>query len=88
MAYAVRHKDPKGKWLETVDPYPPQVTQWLDTVEAKIVEMFGANPSGEYTYDQDSAATAALAADGVFPPSDVEEWLNRPLEACLAEQWT
>ncbi len=69
MAAAVRY-----------DPYPPQVTEWLDTVEAKIVEMFGASPSGEYTYDQEKAATAALAAEGIYPPPEVDEWLRRPLK--------
>ncbi len=72
MADAVRH----GK----LDPYPAEVTQWLDVVEAKIVKMFGANPSGEYTYSQDKAATAALAAEGIYPPPGVDEWLQRPLK--------
>ncbi len=62
------------------EPYPLQVAEWLDTVEAKIIKMFGASPSGEYTYDQDKAATAALAAEGIYPSPGVDEWLQRPLK--------
>jgi hypothetical protein len=74
MAVPVRHEQ-----------YPLQVTEWLDTVETKILTMFGASVSGEYTYEQERAATAALAAEGIYPPPGVEEWLQRPLKEHLDE---
>ncbi len=67
------------------DPYPLQVAVWLDIVEAKMVKMFGTSPSGEYTYDQEKAARAALAAEGIYPPPGVDEWLQRPLKDPLKE---
>ncbi len=74
-------KEPKA------DPYPAKVTQWLDVVQARIIKMFGGNPSGEYTYDQDKAAKAALAADGIYPPPGVDEWLQRPLKDHFNERF-
>jgi hypothetical protein len=69
MAAAVPHEQ-----------YPEEVTEWLGTVEAKIVEMFGASRSGEYTYEQEKAAKDALAAEGIYPPPGVDEWLQQPLK--------
>ncbi len=42
--------------------------------------MFEANPPGEYTYEQDKTPTAALAAEGFYPPPGVGEWLRRPIK--------
>lgn len=78
MSYSVRKgkliRQEKPKWV-TVDAATrdnPEWDAWLDTVNAKMVEMFGPPEDEEwgYTYEQEKAAEAALVQEGKHPPAD------------------